>query len=98
MKDENKKLLILHLLMILLEVMGLITTINVTHSIEFQYYREDSNIFMLIVSLIFVYFLVLNKKIPIWLEVLNHMAVLGLSVTFIVVIFILAPMYKFNYF
>ena len=97
MKEENKKLLILHLLMILLELMGLITTINVMHHIEFQYYTEDSNILMLIISLIFVYYLVSNKKIPRWLEILNHMAVLGLTVTFTVVILVLAPMYNFNY-
>ncbi len=97
MKEENKKLLILHLLMILLEIMGLITTINIIHSVDFQYYTEDSNILMLIVSLIFVYFLVFNKEIPKWLEILNHMAVLGLTVTFTVVILVLAPMYRFNY-
>ena len=97
MKEENKKVLILHLLMILLEIIGLITTINVMHTIDFQYYTEDSNILMLIVSLIIVYYLAFNKKIPKWLEILNHMAVLGLTITFLVVIFILAPMYKFNY-
>ncbi len=97
MKLEDKKVLICHLLMILLEIMGLVTTYEINNFIDIRYYTEDSNILMLIVSLLFTYYFLSNKKIPKWLVVLEHMAVLGLTVTFLVVIFILAPMFKYNY-
>ena len=97
MKKNDKTLLILNIIMIILEIAGLITTLITLGNIELQYYTECSNILMLITSSIYTYYLLNNKNIPKWLEILYHMAVLGLTITFLVVILILAPMYNFIY-
>ena len=97
MKKKDKTLLILNIIMIILEIAGLITTLITLGNIELQYYTECSNILMLITSSIYTYYLLNNKNIPKWLEILYHMAVLGLTITFLVVILILAPMYNFIY-
>ena len=97
MKKEEKKLLILNILIILLEILGFALTLKLTKSIAIQYYTEDSNLLMLITSIIFTYYLIAKKEIPKWLDILYHMAVLGLTITFLVVLFVLAPMYNFNY-
>lgn len=97
MKKKNKILLILNIIIIILEIIGLITTIKMTGKLELKYYTECSNIIMLVASSIYVYYLLSKKDIPKWLEILYHMGVLGLSITFLVVIFILAPMYNFIY-
>ena len=48
-------------------------------------------------SLIFIIYLLSNKKIPRILSLLKYTTTICLSLTFFVVIFILAPMYNFNY-
>lgn len=97
MKKKDKTLLILNIIIIILEIAGLITTIKTLGKLDLQYYTECSNIIMLITSLIYTYYLLNKKDIPKWLEILYHMAVLGLTITFLVVILVLAPMYKFIY-
>ena len=97
MKKDEKRFLVLNILLIILEVIGFIVTFKTTKSLQIQYFTEDSNLLMLGASLIVTYFLLAKKEIPKWLSILYHTAVLGLTITFLVVIFILAPMYKFNY-
>ena len=62
-----------------------------------QFYTEDSNILALVTSCLFVYFLLSNKKLPKWLNTLKYISTTCVTITFLVVIFILAPMYNFNY-
>lgn len=66
------------------------------------FYTEDSNIFGAIACAIYLPFLIkkqINKdyKIPDWVITLKYISVCCLMVTFLVVIFILAPMYGFRY-
>lgn len=95
-KKKNIKLY-LNILIIILELIGLFITLKTAHKIEIKYYTECSNIMMLITSIILTYYLLKKKTIPKWLNILTHMSVLGLTVTFLVVILILSPMYNFNY-
>ena len=94
---EKIQLIILNTLLIILEIIGLIVNIKTMHTIPIEYYTIDSNIFALIVTIINLIYILNNKKRPKWLDILYHMAVLGLTITFTVVILILAPMYNFNY-
>lgn len=89
--------LILNILIIILEIIGFIITLNNNGRIGIEYYTEDSNILMLITSIIFTFYLLFNKKIPNYLKLLKYTATICLTVTFLVVIFILAPMLNFNY-
>ena len=93
----NKKSLIFNLIIVILEIIGFIVTLNINHKISYEYYTEDSNILALFSSLLFVIYLISKKKIPRWLQLFKYMTTICLTVTFLVVILILAPMYQFNY-
>lgn len=97
MDKRDKKLLLANISIIILEIIGLTITLPVTKKIELRFYTEDSNILMLVTSIITSYYILKKKLTSRWLDVLYHMSVLGLTVTFLVVVFILGPMYKFNY-
>lgn len=97
MKRKNISI-ILNLLIVILEIIGFICVFKYNGNIQFEYYTEDSNIIALFVSFIYAIFLLLNKKIPKWLSMLKYMMTICLTVTFLVVIFVLIPMADFNFF
>ncbi len=87
----------LNILLIVLEVIGLSITLKNMGLLEtIMYYTELSNLLGLISALVFVFFLI-KGEIPRWARVLKFISVLSLTVTFLVVIFVLGPMYSFNY-
>lgn len=89
--------LIINISIIILEIIGFIITLTKNRRIGIEYYTEESNILILITSTIFIIYLLLNKKIPYYLKLLKYISTICLTVTFLVVILILAPMYNFNY-
>ena len=89
--------LILNILIVILEVIGLVVTVNINHKISYEYYTEDSNILAIFSSLLFVFYIIRNKDIPRWVQMFKYITTIGLTLTFLVVVFILAPMYNFNY-
>ena len=67
----------------------------------FKFFTFQSNIFMGVIALIYAIFqllIILNKKdkLPHVLLVFNHVAVTAVSLTFLIVIFFLAPGYGFD--
>ena len=90
MNKKKKITLYLNIFIIILELIGLFITLKTAHKIEIKYYTECSNIMMLITSFLLTYYLLKKKTIPKWLNILTHMSVLGLTVTFLVVILILS--------
>lgn len=95
----NKKSLsiIFNELIIIFEAIGFILTIFVNNRISYEYYTEDSNILMMLASAIYVFFLLRNKKAPRWLATFKYMATICLTITFFVVLFVLIPMYNFDF-
>lgn len=94
----RKKLsLIFNILIIVFEIIGFVVTLIKNGRIGIEYYTEESNILMLITSIVFVIYILFNKKIPYYLKLLKYISTICLTVTFLVVILILAPMYNFNY-
>lgn len=89
--------LILNILIVILEVIGLVVTVNINHKISYEYYTEDSNILAIFSSLLFVFYIIRKKDIPRWVQMFKYITTIGLTLTFLVVVFILAPMYNFNY-
>ncbi len=89
---KNTLAIIFNVLIVLCGIIGLIISIN-KENISLIYYTNLSNLFALIVSILFLIF---NKKSKI-IKDLRFMSTSCLSVTFLVVLFILAPMYNFNY-
>ena len=94
---KRKISLIMNILIVILELIGFVLLFKNQGGIAFQYYTEDSNILLFITSLIFTIYLFTNKKIPRWLSMLKYISTIGVTLTFLVVIFILAPMMNFNY-
>ena len=100
--------LILNLSIFIMEIIGLSLSISNHGLALFQFYTEDSNIFAMLVSGIYSIFIIINLKnntnaFPTWVRLIKYMSVCCLTVTFIVVIFVLAPMagdngYKFMLF
>ena len=79
---------------------GIIGTINSVAAgnalIQFRYYTQDSNYFAMIVSILFLIWAIRGKKdepLPDWLITLRYIATCLLSVTFLVIVFILCPPY-----
>lgn len=95
--NKRKISLSLNIIIIILELIGFLLTIKENGRLGIEYYTEDSNILALISSSIFVIYILFNKKIPKYLKLLKYTSTICLTVTFLVVIFILAPMYNFNY-
>ena len=95
----NKKLgsIILNSLIVIFEIIGLIVVMKTNNHISIEYYTEDSNILALFSSLIYVGFLLLKGHVPKWGKILKYTTTVCLAVTFLVVIFVLAPMYNFDY-
>lgn len=83
---------------ILLELMG-VTLSARSHGLSmFQFYTEDSNLFALVAFGLYAIFLLRNlrdpkKHLPGWVQELKYLSVCCLTVTLVVVVLILAPMY-----
>lgn len=93
----KKKEKILNIIFIILEIVGICLSSITIKKLGIEYYTQDSNLFALIIGIIYLYYLINNKKITHSIAVLRLMSVLGLSVTFLVVLFILLPMTNFNF-
>ena len=92
---KNKKISIkLNILIILLEIIGFSLSLYKYHHIAIEYYTNQSNLLALFSSILFVLFY--NKKNTIITD-LRFITTSCLTITFLVVLFILTPMFNFNY-
>ncbi|MDD3338129.1 MAG: hypothetical protein PHS82_04655 [Lachnospiraceae bacterium] len=97
--NANKKqmiALILNLIVIVMEIIGAVMSARKHGAAMFQFYTEDSNIFALLACSIFAVVSILNlahgkTEIPKWVHILKYIAACCLTVTFVVVICVLAP-------
>ena len=92
--SKRKIALILNVIIFLLEVLAFGYTILNSHKIQIEYYTNDSNLIALFSSLLFI--ILYRKKIEL-VKDLRFLSTILLTITFLVVIFILCPMYNFNY-
>ena len=87
---ELKFVYVLNALIIMMELFGLTLTIINQKSLCLQYYTIDSNILALISSVL-VLINYKKKKIPKYVNILKYTSTVLLLITFLVVIFVLAP-------
>lgn len=92
--SKKKLALIINIAILILELFAFGRSIFTEHAIAVEYYTNDSNIFALISSLLFIVFY--NKERE-FVKDIRFIATSCLTLTFLVVIFILCPMYNFNY-
>lgn len=89
--------LMLNLAIFICEIIGIIIRFHTKGSLGIEYYTMDSNLLTLVASAILIFYIVTHKHIPKWLSLLRYTATTMLSVTFLVVVLILAPMLEHGY-
>lgn len=92
--NKKKIALIINVIILVLTLFSFAKTFFQEHSIAIEYYTNDSNILALISSLLFIIFYNKEKN---FVKDIRFLATSCLTVTFLVVIFVLCPMYNFNY-
>lgn len=94
---RKKMCLLLNILIIVFEIIGFVLSFRNYSRIPIEYYTEDSNILTLITSIIFIAFVIAGKKTPYFLKILKYISAVCLTVTFLVVVCILIPLYNFDF-
>ena len=92
--SKKKLALIINIAIILLELFAFGRNIFLDHAVAVEYYTNDSNIIALISSILFIIFYNKDKEL---VKDIRFIATCCLTLTFLVVVFILCPMYDFNY-
>lgn len=91
---------LLNLSVTVLSLIGTVISFKRDGAGMFLYYTVDSNIFAEISCAVYAFFLIrrlsVKKKIPVWAVMAKYAAVCCLSVTFLVVVTVLAPMHGAN--
>lgn len=90
--------LIINAVIFVLEIVGLILSIQAHGAGLFQFYTQDSNILAMLAcgACVVAALIGLKKKStapPVWIKLSKYMATCCLAVTFLVVIFVLCPTY-----
>lgn len=91
--NKKKIAIILNIVLVIAEVIGLVSSISQEHRLMVEYYTIDSNVITFISSILFLLFY--GKKE--FVKDLRFISTGCLTVTMLVVIFILTPMYSFDY-
>lgn len=73
--------------------LGFFKTMLNMHYPAWDYYTQLSNYFGLFATIIYTFYFLKRKPIPKWSSLLKYSATLSMSVTFLVVVFILCPMF-----
>ena len=85
--------IVLSVIIIILEIIALIVCYN-SFGINLAYYTIDSNIFLLISTILY---LITINNVPKIVQLLKYSSTLSVFITFLVVVFVLYPMYDFNF-
>ena len=86
--------IIIHILIIILEIIGFIRAINHDGRIAIEFYTDLSNLMALITSVLYLIFYKKDNKI---INNLYFITTTMLTITMLVIIFVLGPMYNFDY-
>jgi len=95
-KDLKIVALTMNLAIIVFEIIGFIIIFKNLGFIALEYYTQDSNLLLLLSSIILSVYLILDlkgkkKSLPKWFTALRLCSVLSTTLTFFVVLFILTP-------
>ena len=90
---QRKVSIALSIIIIILEIIALIVCYN-SFGINLAYYTIDSNIFLLISTILY---LITINNVPKIVQLLKYSSTLSVFITFLVVVFVLYPMYDFNF-
>ena len=97
MKSSRNVSIILNTLIILFEIIGITIYVLNNPYFDLVYYTHDSNLLALITSTIYLFFILRKKELPKWASLLKYTSTLALTITFLIVLFVLIPMDHFNF-
>ena len=86
--------IVIHILIIILEVLGFIRAIRHEGRLAIEFYTDLSNLMALITSILYLIFRKKENKI---VNSMYFITATMLTITLLVVIFVLGPMYSFDY-
>ena len=95
--QKQKYSILLNIFIIIFEIIGITIYVMDNNYFDFTYYTHDSNVLALISSSIYLVYILKRKEIPKWLSLLKYATILSLTITFLMVIFVLLPIYNFDY-
>ena len=93
----KKKIIVFNLLFLVCELVGLGIIMLGGNKSLFEYYTVDSNLFALIMTVVYLYFVCTDRKINKAVYLLRLMSLVSLMITFLVVLFILTFMVSFKF-
>ena len=95
MKHKNSRLycaFVVNILIIIMELFAFLVCYKESGFACFEYYTQDSNLFLMFTSLLYVISLLISdKKIPHFISLLKYAATTSVVITFLTVVTILAP-------
>lgn len=95
MKHKNSRLycaFVVNILIIIMELFAFLVCYKESGFACFEYYTQDSNLFLMFTSLLYVISLLISdKKIPHIVSLLKYAATTSVVITFLTVVTILAP-------
>ena len=95
---KNKSVVIVNAVLVILEAIAFVHDIYSFGAETFKWYTVDSNVLQLFVSALIVYYCSRGEDIPGAVTVLHFISAVGLTVTFIIAAFVLAPQEGFAYY
>ena len=96
-KNKKRISIILNILIVIFELCGLYLNFKNNSRISIEFYTEDANVLAFFSSLLLIGYLLFNKKIPDWVKKFKYYTTIGLTITLLVVLFVLIPMGDFNF-
>lgn len=90
-KREDRAVFYINLILVILEVIAFAHDVYAFKFGLFEWYTVDSNVLQLIISGFVIFYVVKDKPFPKILTVAHFISAVGLTVTFLIAAFVLAP-------
>lgn len=91
MKIKNRSLIVVNIVLLILELVAFVHDCYAFGVGLFVWYTVDSNVLQLLVSGFVIYYSFKNKPIPDPVTTLHFISAVGLTITFLIAAFVLAP-------
>ena len=91
MNKFRRPVVMINAILVVLEVIALIHDCAVFGTGLFKWYTVDSNLLQLAVSAFVVYYYAGDRVLPGWVTLLHFISAVGLTITFLIAAFVLAP-------
>ena len=90
-KREDRAVFYINLILVILEAIAFAHDVYAFEFGLFEWYTVDSNVLQLIISGFVIFYVVKDKPLPKFLTAAHFISAVGLTVTFLIAAFVLAP-------